>query len=117
MASTGADPSAVAGPSSGAAEAACPICCARLPSAAVLSAHMASHSKVIIQYQYHINEFHELLSLQGRDRVGAAEEDGGGAGAAGSHAERSLLAATAAGRHGNRRAGTKIHLNSGFSRI
>ena len=50
MASTGADPSsAVAGPSSSGAEAACPICCARLPSAAVLSAHMATHSKVMIK--------------------------------------------------------------------
>ena len=52
MASTGADHSAaVAGPSSSGAEAAaaCPICCARLPSAAVLSAHMATHSKVMIK--------------------------------------------------------------------
>ena len=39
---------AVAGPSTVVAEAAaaaCPICLARLPSAAVLSAHMATHSK------------------------------------------------------------------------
>ena len=57
-----------------------------------------------------ITLINQSFYLEGRDRLRVAEEDGGGAGAAGSHAERSLLAA---GRHGNRHAGTPIHLNSG----
>ena len=44
MSSSATDADAVAGATTEAA-AACPICCARLPSAAVLSAHMATHSK------------------------------------------------------------------------
>ena len=43
MSSSATDADAVAGATTEAA--ACPICCARLPSAAVLSAHMATHSK------------------------------------------------------------------------
>ena len=43
MSSSDPDPTAAAGGAE--AAAVCPICCARLPSAAVLSAHMATHSK------------------------------------------------------------------------
>ena len=47
MSSSDPDPTAAAagGVEAASAAAVCPICCARLPSAAVLSAHMATHSK------------------------------------------------------------------------